>query len=100
MFRFLKFMFYSFGLVYSSKINNNYSDYIINNDLIYNHDSRLAYEGNVNFINTMNSKNLSYELDINQFIDKPAPIKMTNFIKTNDCYNSFTHTTNNNLIIP
>jgi C1A family cysteine protease len=100
MFRFLKFVFYSFGLVYSSKINNNYSDYIINNDLIYNHDSRLAYEGNVNFINTMNSKNLSYELDINQFIDKPLPIKMTNFIKTNDCHNCFTHTTNDDFIIP
>ena len=90
MFSFFKLLFYSFGLVYSSSLTNNYTDYVLQNNYTYNHDNHLAYEGNVNFINTMNSKNLSYELDINQFIDQPNIIRMVKFIKRNDCHNCFT----------
>ena len=53
MFSFFKLLFHSFGLVYSSSLTNNYTDYILQNNITYNHDNHLAYEGNVNFINTM-----------------------------------------------
>ena len=91
MFSFFKLLFYSFGLVYSSALTNNYTDYVLQNNLTYNHDNHLAFEGNVNFINTMNSKNLSYELDINQFIDQPNIIRMGEFIKRDKCHNCFTN---------
>ena len=89
MFSFLKLLFYSFGLVYSSGLTNNYTDYVLQNNLTYNHDNHLAFEGNVNFINTMNSKNLSYELDTNQFIDQPHFIRMGELIKRDECHNCF-----------
>ena len=91
MFSFFKLLFHSFGLVYSSSLTNNYTDYVLQNNYTYNHDNHLAYEGNVNFINTMNSKNLSYELDINQFIDQPNIIRMGEFIKRDKCHNCFTN---------
>ena len=91
MFSFFKLLFYSFGLVYSSALTNNYTDYVLQNNYTYNHNNHLAFEGNVNFINTMNSKNLSYELDINQFIDQPNIIRMGEFIKRDKCHNCFTN---------
>ena len=97
MFSFFKLLFHSFGLVYSSSLvyssvlTNNYTDYVLQNNYTYNHDNHLAFEGNVNFINTMNSKNLSYELDINQFIDQPNNIRMGKFIKRDECHNCFTN---------
>ncbi len=47
------------------------------------------YNNNLEFINTMNSKNLSYKLDINHFIDQPQFIRMNQFIKRPNCHNCF-----------
>ena len=65
-----------------------YSASFVNNNL---------YNDNNNYINHMNSKNLSYELDVNHLIDKPYFIKMNNFIKREECYNCFTE---ENKIVP
>jgi len=94
----LKLLFYSLGLVYSSGLTNNYTDFILQNNITYNHNNHLAFVDNVNFINTMNSKNLSYELDSNHFIDKPIFIRMGQFIKKDKCHNCFNG--NKNLVPP
>ena len=101
----LKFGLYAIGLVYNSTndvINDtvfpNHTDYVTfaeKYNKSYDFNNYLIYKDNLNYINDMNSKNLTYNLEVNFFVD--IKFNMVKFNKKNECHNCFTESTD---IIP
>ena len=75
----LKFGLYAIGLIYNSNsvlINDisypNHTNYITFTEKYnktYNFNNYLIFKDNLNYINDMNSKNLTYNLEVNHFAD-------------------------------
>jgi len=102
----IKTVILSLGAIYNSSYDivngtfySNHTDYIryieLNNKS-YNYDNYLIFKENVEFIDEMNSKNLSYDLEINWLTDFEIQSKM-NIHKRNNCHNCYSFT---NDIIP
>ena len=100
-----KFGLYAVGLVYNitnDVINDtvfpNHTDYVTfaeKYNKSYDFNNYLIYKDNLNYINDMNSKNLTYNLEVNFFVD--IKFNMVKFNKKNECHNCFTESTD---IIP
>ena len=105
----IKTVLYAFGLYNSSNttydlINNTYypyhTDYIAyteENNIEYNFNNYEIFYENIEYINKLNSENLSYNVEINQFIDKN--FSKMNFIVKDDCHNCYTGDTDTILSI-
>ena len=102
----IKTIILSLGAIYNSTYDNinetfypnqyDYIRYIELNNKSYNYDNYLIFKENVDFINDMNSKNLSYDLEINWLTDYKIKNRM-NIHKRNECHNCYSFT---NDIIP
>ena len=96
----IKTIILSLGVIYNSSVINmidghyypnhtDYIKYIEKYDKKYNYNNYLNYKDNIQFIDEMNKKNLSYELDINYLTDVKI-IDNMNMYKRVDCHNCYT----------
>ena len=94
----LKLGLYSIGLIYNSTYDmvngtfypnhTDYVTYIEQNNKTYNYDNYINFRDNVKYIDDMNSKNLSYDLEINWLIDYKIQNRMEIY-KRNECHNCY-----------
>jgi C1A family cysteine protease len=82
-----KLFVYTIGLF--NNTNYDYNNYINKYNKTYNETKYLFFRKNIEYINHMNNKNLSFNLDLNQFTDNQNGISMKNIIFKDECYNCF-----------
>ena len=100
----LKLFVYSVGLFFNdTNLNSTYDlvngtyyphhtkyiSFIEENNKTYNFNNYKTFSENIDFIDEMNAQNLSYELGINQFIDKG--FNMHKMVKRDECHNCFSN---------
>ena len=94
-------LYKSFGEKYYLINNTNhphhkhYIAYIEHNNKMYDYNNYKIFSENVEYINELNSKNLSFNVEVNNFIDKKI-FKM-NIINKKTCHNCYKE--NNDIIL-